>query len=141
MDRKGMAQWNGGIMDGKGTVSTQSGALSNLPYSFKTRFENEQGTNPEELIGAAHAGCYSMALSAVLNGHDMKPESINTTATVTIVKEGDGFTISKVHLDVNAVIPGATDEAFQQAANDAKVNCPVSKLFNAEITLTATLAQ
>ena len=139
MDRKGSAVWQGGLKDGQGTVSTQSGAISGLQYNFRGRFEDGPGTNPEELIGAAHAGCYSMALSAVLGGANLTPERINTTATVTIVPQDGGFTITKVHLDVTARIPDATEEAFLNAANEAKVNCPVSKLFKAEITLNARL--
>jgi osmotically inducible protein OsmC len=139
MNRNGSAVWQGGLKDGSGTVSTQSGAISNLQYNFRGRFEDGPGTNPEELIGAAHAGCYSMALSAVLGGANLTPERINTTATVTIVPQDGGFTITKIHLDVTAKIPGATEEAFQNAANEAKVNCPVSKLFKAEITLNAQL--
>lgn len=139
MDRKGSAVWSGGIKDGKGTVSTQSGVVQDAQYNFRGRFEDGPGTNPEELIGAAHASCYSMALSAVLGGANLTAESINTTATVTVVPQDGGFAITKVHLDVTARIPGATDEAFAKAANDAKANCPVSKLLKAEITMNAQL--
>ena len=139
MVRTGSAAWQGGIIDGKGTVSTETNTLNNAPYSFTSRFESGQGTNPEELIGAAHAGCFSMALSAVLGGHNLTADKIETTAQVTVVKEGEGFVINKIHLTLNATIPGATDEQFQAAAAEAKANCPVSKLFNAEITLDATL--
>ena len=141
MNRTGSAHWGGDLKTGKGTVSTQTTTLNHTPYSFSSRFEAGQGTNPEELLGAAHAGCFSMALSGVLGGHNLNADSIDTIATVTIAKDGDGFSITKVHLDVTAAIPGATDEAFQSAAADAKAGCPVSKLFaGAEITMTAKLA-
>ena len=120
MQRKGSAVWNGGLKDGKGTVSTASGILNNAPYSFVTRFENEKGTNPEELIGAAHAGCFSMALSAQLNNAGLKPERIATEATVTLEKLEAGFAVTTVHLQVNARVPGATQEQFNTAANNAK---------------------
>ncbi|MBA4294180.1 OsmC family peroxiredoxin [bacterium] len=139
MVRTGSAVWQGGILDGKGTVSTETNTLNNAPYSFTSRFEEGQGTNPEELIGAAHAGCFSMALSAVLGGHNLTADKIETSAQVTVVKQEAGFAITKIHLTLNATIPGATDEQFQAAAAEAKANCPVSKLFNAEITLEATL--
>ena len=139
MQRKGSAVWNGGLKDGKGTVSTASGVLNNAPYSFVTRFENEKGTNPEELIGAAHAGCFSMALSAQLNNAGLKPERIATEATVTLEKLESGFAITTVHLQVNARVPGATQDQFNTAANNAKAGCPVSKLLNAKITMDAKL--
>ncbi len=139
MQRKGSAVWNGGLKDGKGTVSTPSGVLNNAPYSFATRFENEKGTNPEELIGAAHAGCFSMALSAQLNNAGLKPERIATEATVTLEKLEAGFAITTVHLQVSARVPGATQEQFNTAADNAKAGCPVSKLFNAKITMDAKL--
>lgn len=139
MQRKGSAVWNGGLKDGKGTVSTPSGVLNNAPYSFVTRFENEKGTNPEELIGAAHAGCFSMALSAQLNNANLKPERIATEATVTLEKLESGFAITTVHLQVSARVPGATQEQFDTAANNAKAGCPVSKLLNAKITMDAKL--
>ena len=139
MQRKGSAVWKGGLKDGKGTVSTASGILSNTPYSFATRFEGAPGTNPEELIGAAHAGCFSMALSAQLGGANLTPESINTTATVTLEKVEQGFAITAVHLDVVAKIPGASADAFNTAAQNAKAGCPVSKLLNAKITMDAKL--
>ncbi len=139
MQRKGSAVWNGGLKDGKGTVSTASGVLNNTPYSFVTRFENEKGTNPEELIGAAHAGCFSMALSAQLNNAGLKPERIATEATVTLEKVDSGFAITAVHLHVSASVPGATAEQFNTAANNAKTGCPVSKLLNARITMDALL--
>jgi lipoyl-dependent peroxiredoxin len=140
MKRKGSAIWNGGLKDGKGTVSTDSGVLANTPYSFSARFENGKGTNPEELIGAAHAGCFSMALSGQLGAAGMTAESIATTASVTLEKVGDGFSITAVHLDVTAKIPGAGRDAFLKAANAAKEGCPVSKLLKATITMDATLA-
>jgi lipoyl-dependent peroxiredoxin len=139
MQRKGSAVWNGGLKDGKGTVSTASGALSNTQYSFSTRFENGVGTNPEELIGAAHAGCFSMALSGQLNNAGFKPERINTTATVTLEKQDAGFAITAIHLETRARVPGASNDEFLKAAENAKAGCPVSKLFNAKITLDAKL--
>lgn len=139
MQRKGSAVWNGGLKDGKGTVSTASGILNNAPYSFVTRFENEKGTNPEELIGAAHAGCFSMALSGQLNSAGLKPERITTEATVTLEKLEAGFAITTVHLQVSARVPGATQDQFSTAANNAKAGCPVSKLLNAKITMDAKL--
>jgi len=139
MQRKGSAVWNGGLKDGKGTVSTASGVLNNAPYSFVTRFENEKGTNPEELIGAAHAGCFSMALSAQLNNAGLKPERIATEATVTLEKLEAGFAITTVHLQVSARVPGATQDQFNTATNNAKAGCPVSKLLNAKITMDAKL--
>jgi osmotically inducible protein OsmC len=139
MLRKGSAVWQGGIRDGKGTVSTESGTLDGAQYSFSTRFEDGKGTNPEELIAAAHAGCFSMALSKQLGDAGMTAESINTTAAVRLEKTDAGFSITKVHLDVTARIPGADPEAFQTAANNAKAGCPVSRLLNAEITLDAKL--
>ena len=137
--KKGSAVWKGGLKDGKGTVSTESGVLSGAQYGFNTRFENGPGTNPEELLGAAHAGCFSMALSAQLGEAGMKAESIDTTATVSLEKVEGGFAITAVHLDLTAKIPGADKAAFEKAANNAKAGCPVSKLFNAKITLDAKL--
>jgi lipoyl-dependent peroxiredoxin len=139
LKRKGSAIWKGGILDGHGTVSTQSGVLTDTQYSFSSRFENGAGTNPEELIAAAHAGCFSMAFSGQLGAVKLTPESIHTTATVTIEKQGEGFTITAVHLDVTAKIPGASVEAFNAAAKKAKEGCPVSKVLNANITMTAQL--
>lgn len=140
MQRKGSAVWRGGLKDGKGTVSTDSGVLRDTQYSFAARFESGAGTNPEELLAAAHAGCFSMALSGQLGAANMTAESINTTATVTLDKVEGGFAITKVHLDVTAKIPGAKQDAFSTAANNAKAGCPVSKLFKgAEITMTAKL--
>ena len=139
MKRTGSAVWKGGLKDGKGTVSSASGVLSNTQYSFSTRFEDGKGTNPEELIAAAHAGCFSMALSAQLGNAGITPESIATTATVNLEKTDAGFTITAVHLDVKAKIPGADKAAFGKAANDAKAGCPVSRVLNAAITMNATL--
>ena len=141
MQRTGSAEWRGGLKDGKGTVSTPSGTLNKTQYSFAARFENGTGTNPEELLAAAHAGCFSMALSGQLGAAGMTAESINTTATVSLEKQEGGFAITKVHLDVTAKIPGADKAKFDTAANNAKAGCPVSKLFKgAEITMTARLA-
>jgi osmotically inducible protein OsmC len=137
--KKGSAVWQGGLKDGKGTVSTESGVLKGAQYGFNTRFENGPGTNPEELLAAAHAGCFSMALSAQLGEAGLKAESINTTATVSLEKVEGGFAITAVHLDLTAKIPGADQAAFEKAANNAKAGCPVSKLFNARITLDARL--
>ena len=139
MKRSGSAVWKGGLKDGKGSISTQSGVLSNTPYGFNTRFEDGPGTNPEELIGAAHAGCLSMALSAQLGEAKLTAESIRTTAMVTLEKIGANFSITAVHLDLVAKVPGASRQAFETAANNAKVGCPVSKLLNAKITLEAKL--
>lgn len=139
MQRKASAVWKGGLKDGKGTVSSASGVLSNTAYSFTTRFENTPGTNPEELIAAAHAACFSMALSAQLGGANLTAESINTTATVSLDKLDSGWAITAVQLDVAARVPKADDAAFQKAANDAKTGCPISKLLNAKITMSAKL--
>jgi osmotically inducible protein OsmC len=139
MERKASALWKGGLKDGTGAVSSTSGVLSNTPYSFKTRFEGTPGTNPEELIAAAHAACFSMALSAQLGAANLTPESISTQATLTMEKLDSGWTITAVQLDVNAKVPGATDESFNKAAGDAKAGCPVSKVLNAKITMNAKL--
>src|SRR5690349_15630207 len=140
MQRNASAHWSGGLKDGKGTISSPSGVLKNTPYSFSTRFENEPGTNPEELIGAAHAGCFSMALSGQLGAAGMTAQSIDTTATVTLEKLDSGFTITKIHLDVTAKIPGADQAKFDQAAKNAKEGCPVSKVLKAAtITMDAKL--
>jgi osmotically inducible protein OsmC len=139
MKRSASAVWKGGLKDGKGTISTDSGVLLNTQYSFGTRFEDGKGTNPEELIGAAHAGCFSMALSAQLGEAGLTAESIATKATVTLEKTDGGFAISAIHLDLTAKIPGADKQAFETAANNAKAGCPVSKVLNAKITLDATL--
>ena len=139
MQRTGSAHWSGGLKDGKGTVSTQSGVLSQTQYSFSTRFENGAGTNPEELIAAAHAGCFSMALSAQLGEAGMKADSIDTTATVTLEKTDSGFAITASHLDVKVKIPGADKGKFEQAAQNAEKGCPVSKVLNAKISMKAEL--
>jgi len=139
MKRTASAIWQGGLKDGKGSISTDSGVLENTQYSFSTRFEEGKGTNPEELIAAAHAGCFSMALSGQLGNAGLTAERINTSAAVTLEKTDAGFTITKVHLDVTAKIPGATDEAFQTAAGNAKAGCPISRLLKAEITMDAKL--
>jgi lipoyl-dependent peroxiredoxin len=139
MQRKASAVWKGGLKDGKGTVSSASGVLKETPYSFTTRFENALGTNPEELIAAAHAGCFSMALSGQLGGANLTAESINTTATLTMEKLDSGWTITAVHLDVAAKVPGADSAAFNTAAENAKKGCPVSKVLNAKVTMSAKL--
>jgi len=137
--RKGNAVWSGGLKDGKGAVSTQSGVLKDTQYGFNTRFEDGPGTNPEELLAAAHAGCFTMALSGQLGQAGMTAQQLETSATVSLDKVGDSFAITAVHLELVATIPGASEEAFQEAARKAKEGCPVSKLFNAEITLDAKL--
>ena len=139
MDRTAKAQWKGDLKSGIGIISSASGVLSNTPYSFKTRFEQGAGTNPEELLAAAHAGCFSMALSAALEKEGLKADSIETTCTISLEKEGDGFAIKRSRLDMKAKIPGASEEAFRRAAETAKEGCPVSKLFDTEITLNAQL--
>ena len=139
MQRKGSAHWSGGLKDGKGTVSTASGVLDNTQYSFGTRFENGIGTNPEELIAAAHASCFSMALSAQLGNAGMTAESIDTTATVTLEKTEAGFTITSSHLDVNVEIPGADKARFDEAAKAAETGCPISRVLNTKITMDAKL--
>ncbi len=139
MKRTGMAVWQGDLNNGNGTVSTESGVLSATHYSFTTRFENGAGTNPEELIAAAHAGCFSMALSAQLDAAGLKPESISTSAALFLEKLDAGWTITKIHLDVEAKVPGASRQAFETAALDAKMGCPVSRLLNADITMDARL--
>lgn len=138
--KTGSARWSGGLKDGQGQLSVESGVLDNQPYGFKNRFEGEPGTNPEEMIGAAHAACFSMALSGVLEQGDMKADEIATTATVSLEKDNGGFAITKIHLDVTAKVPGAEHDAFQEAAMTAKENCPVSKVLNAEISMEAKLA-
>jgi osmotically inducible protein OsmC len=137
--RKASAVWQGGLKDGKGTISTDSGVLSETQYSFSTRFEDGIGTNPEELIAAAHAGCFSMALSGQLGQAGLTAESIRTTASVRLEKTDAGFAITSVHLEVKARVPGADQQAFETAANNAKAGCPVSKVLNAEITMEASL--
>src|SRR5467141_750236 len=139
MQRKASAVWKGGLKDGQGTVSSASGILSNTKYSFKTRFEDAPGTNPEELIAAAHAACFSMALSAQLGGANLTPSSIETSATLTMEKLDAGWTITAIHLDVVGKVPGADDAKFQELAGNAKAGCPVSKVLNAKITMSAKL--
>ena len=133
------AHWSGALKDGKGQISTESGALDKQPYGFNTRFEGQPGTNPEELIGAAHAGCFSMALSMILGDYDATAEDIDTKATVSLEEKDGGFSITKIHLDLSAKIPGLSENDFMEAANTAKENCPVSKLLSAEITMDAKL--
>lgn len=140
MKRSASAVWNGTLKEGNGTISTESGALRKTNYSFHTRFEDGPGTNPEELIAAAHAGCFSMALSGQLTNAGLKPQDIETTATVTLLKTDAGFTVTAVHLEVSARVPGASAEAFDTAANNAKAGCPISRLLKAEITMNAKLA-
>ncbi|PIA65782.1 MULTISPECIES: OsmC family protein [Pseudomonas] len=139
MKKTASAHWQGGIKDGKGTISTESGALKESPYGFNTRFEDKPGTNPEELIGAAHAGCFSMALSKELGDAGMTAESIDTKAQVTLEKVEGGFEISTVHLTLRAKIPGADRAAFEKAVEAAKTGCPVSKVLKATITLEGIL--
>ena len=139
MERKASAVWKGNLKDGRGTISTPSGVLSDAQYSFSTRFEERKGTNPEELIAAAHAACFSMALSGQLGEAGLNAESINTTAVVTLEKTNAGSTITAVHLVVTAKVPGAEQQAFEKAANNAKAGCPVSRLLNAKITMEAKL--
>ncbi len=139
MRRKASSVWKGGLKDGKGTISTDSKVLSDTQYSFSTRFEEGIGTNPEELIAAAHAGCFSMALSGQLGQAGLTAESIRTTASVKLEKTEAGFAITSVHLDVTARVPGADKQAFETAANNAKAGCPVSKVLNAQITMEARL--
>lgn len=135
MKRNASAHWEGSLKNGKGTVSTESGVLSKQQYSFKTRFEDGKGTNPEELLGAAHAGCFSMALSMILGESGHEPDSIDTEASVTLSQSGDGFEISAIHFDVTAKVPGIEQSKFLDAANTAKMNCPVSKALKADITM------
>jgi len=139
MQRKASAVWQGDLKAGKGTLSTDSGVLKQTPYSFHSRFESGIGTNPEELLAAAHAGCFTMALSAQLGGAGIVAQKLETTATITLDKVGDGFSVTKSHLDLVATIPGADKAKFDAAVKAAETGCPVSKLFKAEITITATL--
>ncbi len=139
MKRKASAIWHGGLKDGKGTISTESGVLDKTQYSFGTRFENGKGTNPEELIGAAHAGCFSMAFSAELGKAGLTPESIHTTATITMEKTDAGFTVTESHLDVTIKIPGADKTKVDEIAKAAKAGCPISRVLNAKISLTTTV--
>jgi osmotically inducible protein OsmC len=137
MKRKASAIWNGSLKDGKGAISTESGALKELPYSFGTRFENGVGTNPEELIGAAHAGCFAMAFAAELGKAGLTPAAIQATATVTLDKTDAGWTVTASHLDVTTRVPGADANQVLAIANTAKAGCPISRLLKAEVTLTA----
>ncbi|PWR02317.1 OsmC family peroxiredoxin [Meridianimarinicoccus roseus] len=139
MKRTGTAHWEGDLKTGTGLVSTQSGVLKDSRYGFGTRFEDGPGTNPEELIGAAHAGCYSMALSMILGEHGLTADAIDTKATVSLEQVDGGFAVTKIHLDVEATIPGASEDAFREATEAAKVGCPISKLMTAEITMSAKL--
>ena len=136
----GTAVWHGGLKDGKGAISTKSGALKEYPYGFASRFEGKPGTNPEELIGAAHAGCFTMALSLILGEAGFTADEMNTKADVTLEKQTDGFAITKIHLTLRAKIPGCDKAKFEELAGKAKAGCPVSKLLKAEIALDASLA-
>lgn len=140
MKRNASARWTGDLKSGQGTVSGESKAFSDLEYSFTTRFEDAPGTNPEELIAAAHAGCFSMALSGQLGAAELKPEQIDTRATLTMEKLEAGWTVTAIHLDVTAKVPGADADKFNTAAENAKKGCPISRLLNAEITMDARLA-
>ena len=139
MKRSASALWQGGLKDGKGTVSTESGVLKQSPYSFRTRFEGQPGTNPEELIAAAHAGCFSMALSAELGNAGMTPETIRTAATLTMENIASGWTVTQIHLEVRVKLPNVEASKFEAAANAAKAGCPISRLLNAKITMDAKL--
>ncbi|HEX7954560.1 MAG TPA: OsmC family protein [Burkholderiales bacterium] len=139
MIKKAWAVWKGGIKDGGGAISTETGVLRDAPYGFKARFEDGKGTNPEELVGAAHAGCFSMALSLMLGMEGLTAEKIETHADVTLDKVGEGFDITRSHLTVTAKIPGASEAQFQEIAGRAKAGCPVSKLMKARITMDAKL--
>lgn len=137
--KKASAVWSGGLKDGRGSISMESGALKDQPYGFNTRFEGKTGTNPEELIGAAHAGCFTMALSMILGEANFTAEKMETSAQVTLEKKEEGFEITTIHLSLKAKIPGIEKTQFQELANKAKMNCPVSKLFKANISLEAML--
>jgi osmotically inducible protein OsmC len=139
MKTSGSAVWSGGLKDGKGAISTKSGALKDYPYGFASRFEGRPGTNPEELIGAAHAGCFTMALSLILGEAQLTAERMETTAEVTLDKVDDGFAITAVHLTLTAKIPGASEAQFKELTAKAKAGCPVSKLLKADISLDARL--
>ena len=139
MKRSAQAHWSGDLKSGAGSVSTATGTLSNTPYSFHSRFEEGKGTNPEELLAAAHAGCFTMAVSSQLANAGLKADSLDTTCTITLDKKDGSFAITESHLELKAKIPGASQQAFDQAVQNAKAGCPVSKLFNANITLTASL--
>lgn len=137
--RRGSAHWSGGIKDGKGAISTDSGALKEYPYGFASRFEGKPGTNPEELLGAAHAGCFTMALSLILGEAKLTATRMDTTAEVSLEQVDGGYAITSVHLTLRANVPGADNDRFQELAAKAKAGCPVSKLFKTEITLDAAL--
>jgi lipoyl-dependent peroxiredoxin len=139
MKRKASAEWHGDLKTGKGLVSTESGVLQSTPYSFTTRFEGEKGTNPEELVAAAHAGCFTMALSGELGKASLKPESLQTTATVTFEKVEAGWTVTGSHLEVSGRVPGATADSFRAAAEAAEKGCPISRLLNTKIAMDARL--
>ena len=139
MKNSASAHWAGDLKTGKGTMSTNSNTLKKVPYDFKTRFEGADGTNPEEMIAAAHAGCFSMALSKILGEHDMKADSIDTKCTVTLEEVDGGFAVKSSHLDVKASIPGGNNDDFMKSAKAAKEGCPISKLLDAEITMDAKL--
>jgi osmotically inducible protein OsmC len=139
-ERKSSAEWKGSLKDGRGVVSSSSGVLQDVAYDFRSRFESGSTTNPEELIAAAHAGCFSMALSAILGESGLTPESIRTQATVVLEKQDAGWTLARIHLDVTGRVPGASPEAFQAAAEKAKAGCPVSRALRPEIRMTARLA-
>nr|WP_311200393.1 OsmC family protein [Jannaschia sp. W003] len=140
MTKRGSAHWTGTLKEGKGTVSTGSGALKDNPYGFNTRFEDKPGTNPEEMIAAAHASCFSMALSMVLGQHDVTAEAIDTKAAVKLEEKDGGFAVTASHLDVTIKAPGADESTLREAAEGAKQNCPISKLLNADITMDVTIA-
>ena len=140
MESKASAVWKGGLKDGSGTISNESGVLTDTAYTFAGRFEDGGGTNPEELIASAHAGCFSMALSMILEDYDLVADSIETKATVFLEQKDGGFHVPKIHLDVECVIPNATQEQFEEATKTAKENCPISKLMTAEITMDAKLS-
>ncbi|MCG6155678.1 OsmC family protein [Rubinisphaera margarita] len=139
--RTGSAVWQGGLKDGKGEVSLESGALSGYPYAFSTRFEGQKGTNPEELIGAAHAGCFTMALSKILGDAGLTADKMETSAEVTLDKVGEGFEVTQIHLTLKGKVPGADQKKFEELAGKAKEGCPISKLFNTKITLDVQLAE
>jgi len=139
MQRKGSALWKGGLKDGNGQVSTGSGGLAAAPYTFASRFESGGKTDPEELIAAAHAACFSMAFSGQLGQANLNPESIATTATLTLEKTDAGMTVTAIHLAVRAKVPGADRAAFDKAASNAKTGCPISRLLNTKITMEAVL--
>lgn len=139
MKRSGSAVWNGGLKDGRGSVSTETGALSNVPYTFSMRFENERGTNPEELVAAAHAACFSMALSLAMANEGLTPESIDTSCTVNFENVDGAWTVTASHLQTKVKSPNADPGTFQKAADGAKAGCPISRLLNTKITMDARL--